>query len=46
MKYEIGYGKHEISFYRAHATPLTGVTCPRQRDAYGLAGLDVSRSLG
>jgi len=25
MKYDIGYGKHEISFYRAHATPLTGV---------------------
>ena len=25
MKYEIGYGKHAISFYRAHATPLTGV---------------------
>ena len=25
MKYEIGYGKHEISFYRAHARPLAGV---------------------
>lgn len=25
MKHEIGYGKHEISFYRAHATPLTDV---------------------
>jgi urate oxidase len=25
VKYEISYGKHEISFYRAHATPLTGV---------------------
>ncbi len=25
MKHEISYGKHEISFYRAHAAPLTGV---------------------
>ena len=25
MKHEISYGKHEISFYRAHATPLAGV---------------------
>jgi len=39
VKYEIGYGKHEISFYRAHATPLTGVEPIPESDFTGRSNL-------
>jgi urate oxidase len=39
VKYEVGYGKHEISFYRAHATPLTGVTPIPESDFTGRSNL-------
>lgn len=48
MKYEISYGKHEISFYRAHARPLSVPAIPEStftgRDNLllgGIASVDV-----
>jgi urate oxidase len=43
VKYEISYGKHEISFYRAHARPLTVPPIPEStftgRDNLVLGGV-------
>ncbi|TMF85008.1 MAG: urate oxidase [Chloroflexi bacterium] len=39
MKHEIGYGKHEISFYRAHATPLSGVEAIAESSFTGRSNL-------
>jgi len=39
MKHEIGYGKHEISFYRAHATPLQAVPPIPESDFTGRSNL-------
>src|SRR5438067_12939450 len=39
MKHEIGYGKHEISFSRAHATPLSGVEALAESSFTGRSNL-------